>query len=122
MPSDPPSNTKHPSATLGVFHVRVLAGPGSFARVSQQLTSVIGMPPTQSGDSEVVWVLDNPVQTEHPPRLILNLPKTPEESHFVGSSESGIFEVAFQVPKGGRGRNADTPYGKVVWIPIDAAE
>lgn len=123
VPVDPPSNTHHPSAALGIAHVRVLAEPETFTALSKQLTSVIGTQPDVTSESESIWLLHTvgvpsaQASRNATPKLVLSTPRDSEERASVESRGAGIYEVAFFVDKGGEAGTVDTPYGKIVWTP-----
>ena len=128
VPLDPPSNSDHPSGVLGVAHVRVLAAPESLDRISAQLTSVIGDPPSNvslspCSPSEYAWQLKTPLSGglgANRPHLILGAPANEEERSYIAERGPGIFELCFWVKRGGKEGAAMTPYGRITWqvIPL----
>jgi hypothetical protein len=123
VPSDPPSNTQHPSGALGISHVRVLANAETFSRDSRQLTTILGAQPVSNSPSEVVWKLDTvntvpSLGTHGYPKLVLNIPRDDEERSHIARAGTGIYEVGFWVEKGREGGIVQTPHGKLVWSPI----
>ncbi|KAN0073789.1 Glyoxalase-like domain containing protein [Tylopilus felleus] len=121
VPTDPPSNGVHPSGVKGVAYVRVLVDPASLARVSAQLTSVVGEPPRSNpAGSEYTWTLEVPstrnTSSTQKPRLILSTPAHGEEEDHLDTKGPGIYEVAFSVGCDGVERESKTPYGKIVWL------
>ncbi|KAF8898237.1 hypothetical protein CPB84DRAFT_1747911 [Gymnopilus junonius] len=128
VPSDPPSNTTHPSSALGIAYVRVLVNTSSFAQVSKQLISVVGKKPTSISESpspkKAVWDLDtvNLDVKKKRSQLVLSTPDGEEEEAFVKSAGieagagKGIYEVAFFVKSDRVPRSRATPYGKISWV------
>jgi len=118
----------------------VLAPPSVFAGVAAELTAIVGEPPIEvsvqewdeeeeEGDSEgeqpreLVWLLDLPGQVtpKWHPQLVLCEPDTEDEAElrFVHSHGAGLFEVGVRVDDSGGKRGwSDTPFGRVVWIPV----
>lgn len=117
VPSDPPSNTEHPSTVHGIQHVRILTSSTDLQAVSRQITSLIGDAPVSSTDTEVTWELDSVHEEKSGPKLILGSPESDDDARFVVREGTGIYEVAFRIAAGKPGKNGDTPYGKIVWIP-----
>lgn len=119
VPVEPPSNMVHPSGVKGVAYVRVLVEAERLARVSAQLTTVLGEPPQlDSAGPEYTWTLEVPLCTpgSQKPRLILSGPTNEAERAHMDTKGPGIFEVGFFVGPDGVEREASTPYGKIVWL------
>lgn len=113
---------EHSSTALGIAYVRILVPDDNFTRLSKQLTSVLGLPPTTAAATETVWVLDTPITTTSGtarPQLILSVPEEEDEKEALRNGGSGIFEVAFTVEKGKQGGSVNTPYGKISWRPVE---
>ena len=122
MPTEPLSNTQHPSKALGIAHVRVLADEKAITSLVGQLTSIVGSEPITSTLTESIWVLDTPTQAssscgEIGPELIVTTPKDEDEFGKLKKSGPGIYEIAFWVEKSGSSSGERTPYGKIVWCP-----
>ncbi|PPQ82381.1 hypothetical protein CVT25_008342 [Psilocybe cyanescens] len=118
VPSEPPSNTEHPSTATGIAFVRILVEQASLEVVSHQLTSVVGKKPISSTAKVVTWELDTVNHARAHPQLLLGIPSGEDEVAFVENSESGagIYEVGFRV-KGSKTGSESTPYGKISWVP-----
>ncbi|KAF9228834.1 hypothetical protein BS17DRAFT_724699, partial [Gyrodon lividus] len=119
VPIEPPSNAEHPSGVQGVAHIHLLAEAESLARVSAQLTSVVGESPQMNAmGTEYIWLLKTPSGAlgAQRPSLILNAPRNDDEEGYLTARGPGIFEVAFSVGKGGTERESRTPYGRIVWL------
>ncbi|KAG5642319.1 hypothetical protein DXG03_002994 [Asterophora parasitica] len=116
VPTEPPSNTEHPSTTQGIAYIVILAPTQELQSISRQLTSVIGNPPVASTETEITWHLDA-LHAKHGPSLVLRSPSDRSETAFVREEGVGIFEVAFAVKDSRREGSDDTPYGKVIWVP-----
>ncbi|KAF9484981.1 hypothetical protein BDN70DRAFT_871984 [Pholiota conissans] len=117
VPSEPPSNTVHPSTAKGISFIRTLVSPTIFDQITKELQFVIGRPPLVSTPDSLTWELD----TLHPlgkgsPRLIVDAPKTGGESEFLKNfnEEITIYEVGFRVTNSKKGA-ATTPYGRISW-------
>jgi len=119
VPGDPPSNTEHPSTARGIAHVCILTSAQTLTSVSRELTSVVGEVPATATDVEVFWILGTVYGGDRDgPKLILSSPKDEDEASFVGNVGTGIYEVAFTVDHD-RGGTGATPYGRIVWTPLE---
>ncbi|KAF5386834.1 hypothetical protein D9615_002017 [Tricholomella constricta] len=114
VPTDPPSNTEHPSTAQGISYIVILTASKDLLSISRQLTSVVGNPPVTSTNTESTWLLDT-LRKKGGPRVILKSPSNDNESAFVQEAGTGIYEVAFIVNDREEG-NGSTPYGKIVWV------
>lgn len=117
VPSEPPSNTEHPSTAQGISFIRALVSPALFDQVGKDLEFVTGTPPLISTSVSLTWELD----TVHSlggrsPRLLVNIPVTDAEEKFLRNSKSDIavYEVGFRVTQRTKG-DATTPYGRISW-------
>ncbi|TDL20176.1 hypothetical protein BD410DRAFT_726121 [Rickenella mellea] len=120
VPSEPASNTEHPSTAQGIAHVRLLVEPELFHKLSDQLTSVLGTQPI-GGGTEMCWELQTPNSVRTPSRttkLILGPPRDDIEVESLRTKGRGIYEVAFWVIVRDEKKSADTPFGRVVWLPV----
>ncbi|KAF9239153.1 glyoxalase-like domain-containing protein [Melanogaster broomeanus] len=119
VPVEPPSNSEHPSGVQGVAYVRLLAEAELLARLSAQLTSVVGeIPQTNTMRTEYIWSLKTPSGASgvQRPLLILSEPRNDEEDAHLAAKGPGIFEIAFSVGQGGTEKQSMTPYGRIVWL------
>ena len=124
VPSDPPSNTSHPSNALGIAFVRVVVKPSSFDKVFKQLESVVGSEPTSTvtgtQHAQASWGLEtvNLNVKKKRSQLILSSPESDEEREFVKNSAvgRGIFEVGFFVKGSKVPETKATPWGKISWV------
>ncbi|PPQ66022.1 hypothetical protein CVT26_010778 [Gymnopilus dilepis] len=124
VPSDPPSNTSHPSNALGIAFVRVVVKPSSFDKVFKQLKSVVGFEPTSTvagpRNAQASWELEtvNLNAKKKRSRLILSSAESDEEREFVKNSivGRGIFEVGFFVKGTKVPETKATPWGKISWV------
>ncbi|KAF8177618.1 glyoxalase-like domain-containing protein [Pholiota molesta] len=117
VPSELPSNTKHPSTAQGISFIRALVSPALFDQVGKDLEFVIGTPPLISTSVSLTWELD----TVRPlggrsPRLLVDIPVTDAEEIFLRNSKSNIavYEVGFRVTQPTKG-DTTTPYGRISW-------
>lgn len=116
VPSDPPSNSEHPSTTKGISFVHAIVSSASFAKVRSELLAVIGNP-LESTEESATWKLD----TVHPgaehPRLIVSIPANEEQGAFLAGvgSDIGIYEVGFRVTEESKKGSGTTPYGRISW-------
>jgi hypothetical protein len=125
VPTEPLSNTQHPSKALGIAHVRILADEKAITFLVGQLTSIFGSEPITSTLTESIWVLDTPTQASSScgeigtggPELIVTTPKDKDEFGKLKKSGPGIYEIAFWVEKSRSSSSERTPYGKIVWCP-----
>ncbi|KAH9483616.1 hypothetical protein JR316_0003086 [Psilocybe cubensis] len=120
VPSEPPTNTEHPSTASGIAFVRILISSDSFEAIAGQLTSVVGKKPISSSSRDVIWDLDT-VNANHLgsyARLILSVPGDEDEIAFIETSEggTGIYEVGFYVKDGSKSGSETTPFGKISWV------
>ena len=80
---------------------------------------MVGSQPTRSDSmTEASWDLQTPTtvasatsQARSNPQLILSV--------VVGDGKVGIHEVGIWVRKGTEGGAIETPYGKLVWVPVE---
>ncbi|KAF8968236.1 glyoxalase-like domain-containing protein [Flammula alnicola] len=116
VPSEPPSNTEHPSKAKGISFLRVLVQPSLFAEVSDEILSVIGDPPSSSTEGDTVWELNTVNKGGRLPVFNLGVPSNEEETAFLRNfaSGAGIYEVGFRVEGTKRGSET-TPYGRITW-------
>ncbi|KAL1947216.1 hypothetical protein VTO73DRAFT_14177 [Trametes versicolor] len=119
VPLEPRSNTEHANTTIGVAHVKHLVTPEELSAYEKQLTSVLGVSPTESTSANVVWELERQPSRQtasiRAPVIIASIPQDDEEGEYLRARGPGIYEVAFAVEdpeKEGVGR---TPQGRVVW-------
>jgi len=116
VPSEPPENVQHPSGATGIAYLRILTQPASFTAVRNQIQTVIGHDPVSSTGSESIWALDTMNNVQHPPQLILSIPKNAEEAAFIEGSISEIYEVGFRVHPGNKKEDASPEYGRIAWV------
>lgn len=116
------TNTVHPNTAQSVAHLRLLAPVALLKTLSQELTAVLGMPPTAATSSEYVWQLHHPTKSfttsTTGPRLILTASNDDNEAEkeFVRTHGPGLYEVAFRVADGKQSA-VETPYGRIIFLP-----
>jgi len=123
VPTRPTSNTEHPNGALSIAHLRVLAPPSVFVGVATELAAIVGEPPIEVSEGELVWLLDLPGQLtpKWHPQLLLCEPDVDDEDElrFVQTHGAGLFEIGVRVDeRSGKRRWSDTPFGRVAWIPV----
>ncbi|KAI9507130.1 glyoxalase-like domain-containing protein [Russula earlei] len=123
VPTQPPSNSKHPNGALGIAHLRVLAPPSVFAGAAAELTAIVGEEPIDVSSNELVWLLDLPGQVtpKRHPQLVLCEPDVEDEGEmrFAQTHGAGLFEVGVRVDESdGKQGWSDTPFGRVAWVPL----
>ena len=101
----------------------MLAPPSVFAGVATELTAIVGEAPIENSESELVWLLELPGQVtpKWHPQLVLCEPDVDDEAElrFVQTHGAGLFELGVRVDEGGGKQGwSDTPFGRVVWIPV----
>ncbi|EIM82444.1 uncharacterized protein STEHIDRAFT_149511 [Stereum hirsutum FP-91666 SS1] len=115
------TNTTHPNTAQSVAYLRLLSPVASFKTLSQELTAILGSPPTTTTPSEVTWQLHHPLKSfatsTSGPQLILTAAKDEDEAEqeFVRTHGPGLYEVAFRVADG-KQRAIETPYGRIAWV------
>ncbi|KAF9459107.1 glyoxalase-like domain-containing protein [Collybia nuda] len=124
VPMDPPSNTQHQNAAVGLAHIRLLALRDSVPAVSRQLTYVVGNEPNLVGSSlgpTYSWDIDTG-DDALPCRLILGRPENNEEEEFLKAAVGvPLFEIGFWVKGRPSSDSVMTPYAKIVWVTKEGA-
>ena len=119
VPSEPPSNSEHPSTTKGISFIHAIVSSASFAKVISELQAVLGSSPVESTDESATWELDTVSPGARNPRLVVSIPATEEQGAFLAGlgSDIGIYEVGFRVAEGSKKGSGTTPYGRISWEP-----
>jgi len=119
VPTQPDSNTRHPSDARGIAHVLFLTSPSTFAAASRELSVVLDSQPFSSAPgTEAKWHLST-LNGLRSPTLVLATPADREQARFVGdNSAPHIYEVGFYVGEDGEEGSVTTPFGRVVWVPV----
>jgi len=58
VPTQPTSNTEHPKSVLSIAHLRMLTPPSVFMGIATELTVIMGKPPIEVSEGELVWLLN----------------------------------------------------------------
>ncbi len=108
---------------LSIAHLCVLVPLNIFTSITTELTRIVGEPPIEVLEGELMWLLDLPGQLMPNWHLQLLLCKPDvddeDELHFVQTYGVGLFKIGVHIDKRcGKRCWSDTPFGRVAWIPM----
>ncbi|PFH52486.1 hypothetical protein AMATHDRAFT_46331 [Amanita thiersii Skay4041] len=117
VPTEPDSNTRHPSGAIGIAFIRVLSTAELLRTLVNRLTTVVGDQAQQHSESEFVWKIQGAlVEGKKYIKLVVSLPRGEEEEAFVGKMLVGIYEIGVYVGDAEWVGCKMTPYGKLTMV------
>jgi len=123
------SNTEYPNGALSIAHLCILAPLSVFTGVATKLCVIVGEPPIEVLEGELVWLLNLPGQLMpkwHPQLLLCKLDDDDDdELCFVQMHGVGCLRIEIVVhidERCGKWCWLDTLFGRVAWIQVTSAQ